>query len=304
MRAENLDHAIELVNATGYGLTSGLESLDKREQEHWKARVRAGNLYINRGTTGAITLRQPFGGMGKSALGPAVKAGSPNYVAQFMTYAETGLPPTGAIQRETGLLRLAQDWQRKLDWGAFGAHGDDLGRTVRALKSYLFQAEAEFLREKDYFNLRGQDNLFRYLPASPLVVRLHPADSLFDILARIAAARVAGCDLAVSIPEGMDTPALEFLLGMEGRRLLAGAAVRRESDGALAAGLARIARIRCAAPERVAAGLLEAAAAAGFHIAREPVLMEGRIELLHYFQNQSVCDNYHRYGNLGERAMG
>jgi len=31
--------------------------------------------------------------------------------------------------------------------------------------------------------------------------------------------------------------------------------------------------------------------------------MEGRIELLQYFQEQSICDNYHRYGNLGERAM-
>jgi RHH-type proline utilization regulon transcriptional repressor/proline dehydrogenase/delta 1-pyrroline-5-carboxylate dehydrogenase len=31
--------------------------------------------------------------------------------------------------------------------------------------------------------------------------------------------------------------------------------------------------------------------------------MEGRIELLHYFQQQSICDSYHRYGNLGERAQ-
>jgi RHH-type proline utilization regulon transcriptional repressor/proline dehydrogenase/delta 1-pyrroline-5-carboxylate dehydrogenase len=60
---------------TGYGLTSGIESLDRREQALEGSGIRAGNLYINRGTTGAITLRQPFGGMGKSALGPAVKAG-------------------------------------------------------------------------------------------------------------------------------------------------------------------------------------------------------------------------------------
>jgi RHH-type proline utilization regulon transcriptional repressor/proline dehydrogenase/delta 1-pyrroline-5-carboxylate dehydrogenase len=41
----------------------------------------------------------------------------------------------------------------------------------------------------------------------------------------------------------------------------------------------------------------------GFYIARAPVLMEGRIELIHYFQNQSVCDTYHRYGNLGDRTL-
>jgi RHH-type proline utilization regulon transcriptional repressor/proline dehydrogenase/delta 1-pyrroline-5-carboxylate dehydrogenase len=45
-----------------------------------------------------------------------------------------------------------------------------------------------------------------------------------------------------------------------------------------------------------------AAAETGFYIARAPVLMEGRIELLQYYRQQSVCTNYHRYGNLGFRA--
>ena len=60
MPADDLDHAIELVNMTGFGLTSGIESLDEREQARWKDGIRAGNLYVNRGTTGAITLRQPW----------------------------------------------------------------------------------------------------------------------------------------------------------------------------------------------------------------------------------------------------
>jgi RHH-type proline utilization regulon transcriptional repressor/proline dehydrogenase/delta 1-pyrroline-5-carboxylate dehydrogenase len=45
-----------------------------------------------------------------------------------------------------------------------------------------------------------------------------------------------------------------------------------------------------------------AAAATGFTIARAPVVMEGRIELLQYYRQQSLCTNYHRYGNLGDRA--
>ena len=36
---------------------------------------------------------------------------------------------------------------------------------------------------------------------------------------------------------------------------------------------------------------------------RTPVYMDGRVELLQYFQQQSICDNYHRYGNLGDRAL-
>ena len=96
MEARDLNHAIELVNQTGYGLTSGLESLDHREQVRWKDAIKAGNLYINRGTTGAIVLRQPFGGMGKSALGAGIKAGSPNYVYQFMDFEDVDWPEAGS----------------------------------------------------------------------------------------------------------------------------------------------------------------------------------------------------------------
>src|SRR5512139_3894903 len=102
MRFEKLSEAVALVNQTGYGLTSGLESLDEREWADWKAHIRAGNLYINRVTTGAIVLRQPFGGMGKSSFGPGMKAGGPNYVAQFMDFEDVPVAsPTAAPERAT-----------------------------------------------------------------------------------------------------------------------------------------------------------------------------------------------------------
>ena len=303
MRAENLDHAIELVNMTGYGLTSGLESLDVREQAKWKSRIRAGNLYINRGTTGAITLRQPFGGMGKSALGPAIKAGGPNYVAQFMNFAERDKPRIGAICKEHALLQMALAWRRKLLWGKLTEHAAALWQTVRAIKSYLYHWEQEFGVTKDYFHLRGQDNLHRYLPLGTIAVRLHAADGLFDVLARIAATRIAGSVPLVSIPETLDNAVTRFFTTVEGREILGHAPVRRQSDAALIAAMPILARIRYAAPDRVPETVLEAAARRGAYIARSPVLMEGRIELLHYVQNQSVCDNYHRYGNLGERSL-
>src|SRR6185295_272222 len=62
MRADDLDQAIEYANGTDFGLTSGLHSLDDREVARWQARIEAGNLYVNRHTTGAIVRRQPFGG--------------------------------------------------------------------------------------------------------------------------------------------------------------------------------------------------------------------------------------------------
>lgn len=86
---DGLDEAIDLVNGLDYGLTSGLQSLDEREVEKWKRELVAGNLYINRGITGAIVNRQPFGGMKLSAFGGGIKAGGVNYVSCFLNFTST-----------------------------------------------------------------------------------------------------------------------------------------------------------------------------------------------------------------------
>jgi RHH-type proline utilization regulon transcriptional repressor/proline dehydrogenase/delta 1-pyrroline-5-carboxylate dehydrogenase len=171
-----------------------------------------------------------------------------------------------------------------------------------AIRSYLYWVEHEFAREIDYFHLRGQDNVLRHLPLGTMAVRLHPQDGLFEALARIAAVRATGNRLRVSIPKGLDTPAARFLYGNEGRRLTGKAPVFQETDKDLIASIPKIDRIRYAAADRVPPEVFAAAAGTGFYIARTPVRMEGRLELLHYYRQQSVCTNYHRYGNLGFRA--
>jgi RHH-type proline utilization regulon transcriptional repressor/proline dehydrogenase/delta 1-pyrroline-5-carboxylate dehydrogenase len=304
MRAKNLDHAIELANQTGYGLTSGLESLDAREQAYWREHVKAGNLYINRGTTGAVTLRQPFGGMGKSALGAGIKAGSPQYVSQFMEFEEQRLPSVGPIRNFHPLLTLAQHWQRKLDWGEFKEIKSDIQRSIRAIKSYTYWFQETFRRETDFFHLRGQDNILRYLPVGKVVVRLHKEDSLFEALARIAAVKISGCRLWISISKGLTNGVIHFLQGKEGQRLIGSDPVFQEADKGLINSMSKVDRIRYASPDRVPHQVFAAAAETGFYISRRPVMMDGRIELLHYLQQQSICNNYHRYGNLGERGIG
>ncbi|KPJ78701.1 MAG: aldehyde dehydrogenase [Deltaproteobacteria bacterium SG8_13] len=303
MPADDLKQAIALANQTGYGLTSGLESLDPREQAFWKKNIRSGNLYVNRGTTGAITLRQPFGGMGKSALGPAIKAGGPNYVAQFMEFEEIGYPAIGPIAKDSELLRLAQQWQREASWGAFGGDAADVMKAARAIRSYLYQFEQEFSKETDFFHLRGQDNLHRYLPVGTVMVRIHPDDSLFETLARIAAVRISGCRLYLSAPTELENRVVDFIGSDQGQRLSGGQEIHHESDADVARMIGTVDRMRYASPQRVAPEVYQAAAATGTYIARSPVLMDGRIELLHYVVNQSVCDSYHRYGNLGERGL-
>ena len=73
MKVKNLTHAISIVNNSTFGLTSGLYSLDKREQNYWYSLIDVGNGYINRATTGAIVQRQPFGGRKKADLDMVIK---------------------------------------------------------------------------------------------------------------------------------------------------------------------------------------------------------------------------------------
>lgn len=301
--AKNLEHAVAIVNQTGYGLTSGIESLDIREIDYWKANIKAGNLYVNRGTTGAIVLRQPFGGMRKSAIGAGIKAGGPNYVSQFMDIEETMPPKAGAVQEEHFLLRVIQEWKQKISWGELAEYKGDLEKSIRAIKSYLWNYEQEFGLEKDYFHLRGQDNIVRYLPMEDILVRVSEKDSLFEVLARCAAVTVARARLILSIPDTLENEVTAFLASKECKLFLRDAVALFEDDAAVAAKIGQVEGMRYASGDRVPAEVFAAAARTGYYIARNPVMMEGRVELLQYFHEQAVCDNYHRYGNLGERGL-
>jgi RHH-type proline utilization regulon transcriptional repressor/proline dehydrogenase/delta 1-pyrroline-5-carboxylate dehydrogenase len=82
MRAKTFEEAIELVNSTPFALTGGLFSRTPSHIEQAQTQLEAGNLYINRGITGAIVARQPFGGFKLSGVGS--KAGGPDYLLQFL----------------------------------------------------------------------------------------------------------------------------------------------------------------------------------------------------------------------------
>jgi len=302
MRFEKLAEAIDLVNQTGYGLTSGLESLDDREQEQWQAGIRAGNLYINRVTTGAIVLRQPFGGLGKSAFGPGIKAGGPNYVAQFMEFADSGEPAAEEAPADP-LLGALWEQLRRLGPAGGPLPPDRLQRILAAMSSYARSFREEFGQSHDHFKLVGQDNFRRYLAVRELRVRVNPKDTPFELFARVAAARTAHCRITVSYPPAHHSPDLKLL--EELTEAWAGAIeFIEETDDELAEVIRerQTDRLRFAAPDRVPPVVLAAAAETGLYIASQPVLVAGRLELLWYMQEQSISHDYHRYGNLGARA--
>ena len=76
-----LDEVCSSINATGYGLTLGLHSRIKATADFVAARVKVGNMYVNRNQIGAVVGVQPFGGEGLSGTGP--KAGGPHYLQAF-----------------------------------------------------------------------------------------------------------------------------------------------------------------------------------------------------------------------------
>ena len=82
IKANNFAEALEIANGTNYALTGGLYSRTPSHIERAKAEFEVGNLYINRGITGAIVSRQPFGGFKLSGVGS--KAGGPDYLLQFL----------------------------------------------------------------------------------------------------------------------------------------------------------------------------------------------------------------------------
>nr|MBA3730755.1 aldehyde dehydrogenase family protein [Sphingomonas sp.] len=92
--AEDLGKVVDAINATGYGLTLGLQSRIDTVRDFVERRARVGNFYVNRNQIGAVVESQPFGGEGLSGTGP--KAGGPHYVARFATERVTCIDTTAA----------------------------------------------------------------------------------------------------------------------------------------------------------------------------------------------------------------
>ncbi len=170
MRAPDLDTAIAWQNGVEFGLTAGLHALDSAECQTWIDRIEAGNAYVNRGTTGAIVNRQPFGGWKKSAVGPTAKAGGEQYVACLRDWAQ----PAGALGNDE-----VQAW-----WAAVGGVARDLaGLTV-------------------------ERNLVRFRPmAKPILVRVDADTRAEDLetVRRLSARTGTPILLSAAASRGADT---------------------------------------------------------------------------------------------------
>ena len=278
IRAENLQHAIRIQNASLFGLTGGIHSLDPAEIEEWKNTVEIGNAYINRPITGAIVRRQPFGGWKNSSFGPGAKAGGPNYCTLFGTWENAGLPKTTAkvVGRTVELLEKI-----------CAAMPADAATLRAAAGSDAAAWNREFSVNHDPSGLVCESNTFRYRPFAKCRVRVGRELTDAELARILLASSVTGADLEVSVRDSRAflgtlgvTSVIETDAAFE-QRLLAG---KGEWSGLRAPG---------ASP-----ALKAAATEAGVRLVDQPVLWNGRLEMLWLLREQSVSETLHRYGNV------
>ena len=174
--AGSLEDAIAIQNASAYGLTGGIHTLDPVEIRQWADAVEVGNAYVNRAMTGAIVRRQPFGGWKQSSVGPGTKAGGPNYVARLGTWHPV----------DTGLSD--DEW---LD-------------AARASDEAAWQTELGV--EHDPSGLFCESNVLRYRPLPGVALRVEADAAPRDVARVRAAARRCGVKLLES-PAAEETSA-------------------------------------------------------------------------------------------------
>jgi len=289
MRAKNLDEAIRFANGTAYGLTSGIHTLDKREINVWLKKIVAGNCYINRGITGAIVNRQPFGGCKASCFGHGSKAGGPNYLLQFMKKTQKEIPTEKApfAQSINALTTFLEE---------IPLTTEDLGIWFASIGNYTHWAKY-FHRDHDPSKVVGQDNLLRFRPRTHMAFRIQKDDNPLDIFRILAAAMSVKTHIDVSF----DPENCPLKINDEWRQTLQQITFTQETETQF------IERLEFGAFDRVrfastpSDAIYLGASKKAVYINTEPVLASGRLELLHYLREMAISIDYHRYGNLGLR---
>ena len=262
MHADTLEDAVRMQNGTNYGLTAGLHSLEPSEIAWWTEHVEAGNLYVNRGITGAIVQRQPFGGWKRSAIGQTAKAGGPHYLLHLQDLADSPAVPSRAEDPQAWLEAARASDREEIDG---------------------------FFAPRDEQEVHGEINLLRHLPL-PVMVRAADGTTPVELERVLHAARIAGAEVEVSVAD-------EALLPTA-RAGNTPASVVHEDAATFAARLGRLAQRRVRVIGEVDDALRDAhAQRVEVALYTGPVLASGRAELLTFLQEQAISATNHRYGN-------
>ncbi|MDT0158194.1 bifunctional proline dehydrogenase/L-glutamate gamma-semialdehyde dehydrogenase [Microbacterium sp. ARD32] len=283
MTAETLAEAIDIVNDIDYGLTSGIHSLDDDEIQQWLATIQAGNVYVNRGTTGAIVQRQPFGGWKKAAVGAGSKAGGPNYLVGLSEWTDAPVQTTRPLD-ELGLSAA------KLGDAVDEIDGGDAAWLRGALATDIDAWAAEFGIVRDATGLVTEQNALRY-QALPVTIR-YEGSRVAELVRVVAAGLRARSRVTVSAASALPGAVVGWLGAHDVVAVTEDAAAwaahaRRLAD---AGSRVRLIGVDAAATASAVNG------APSLAIYANPVVAAGRVELLTFLREQAVSVTAHRFG--------
>lgn len=316
MRVETLEEAIDAVNAVDYGLTSGLHTLDPDELALWLDRVEAGNLYVNRGITGAIVRRQPFGGWKRSAIGSTTKAGGPSYLLGLVDVLP-GDDATRDAEEERASAKGRHDLGSLLEprvKAVYDAVAGDLDKRDVAFLRRALVADAtawadEYGVGRDVSGLACERNVLRYVP-SDVVVRAGAGTNVADLARVLAAGVLAGGEVSVSAAEELPRrlASAARAAGVEVAVEAPGVWESRLSDLATSGELGVRVRLlgqrgvdpeaRWSEASRVTGGSPDVALYTG------GVTASPHVELLPFLREQAVSVTKHRFGTPLDLAEG
>lgn len=231
--------------------------------------------------------------MGKSAIGAGRKVGIFNYITQFVDFKEKTYPKVSK-KYENDLTKFISNCKKTYEGK------EDFAKLEVALQSYLENLENEFLVAKDYCKVRGEDNHFRYLPLKNVLIRVSSDDTIFDVVSRILAAKISRVSFRVSIN---DNNLIKTFLTNSSILFGANDSFVEEKDEEFIKSIKNFDRVIYSDISKVPSIVFEEATKSLTFIIRAKPMMEGRLELLNYFIEQSVSHSYHRYGNIGARGL-
>ncbi|MBK8210416.1 MAG: bifunctional proline dehydrogenase/L-glutamate gamma-semialdehyde dehydrogenase PutA [Rhodospirillales bacterium] len=289
-RADRLPQVLSAIEATGYGLTLGVQSRIDETQRFIFGRTSAGNVYVNRNQIGAIVGVQPFGGGGLSGTGP--KAGGPAYLHRLVAHhpvaGEDALPEAatpaiaaaidadallrakvfdraaleaavaaaaaaGALWRTIPAADRADLLRRTADWLAAGG-GDT--RAVAAIHLAGAHLRAHWERPLPLPGPTGERNELSVRPLGVLACLGADTDAAVQIAA-VAAALAAGNSVLLCGDTSAPMAALQNALAAAGlpAGVLASAAPGGDASLDNLLGVARLAGAIIAAPRPVMAAV-------------------------------------------------
>ena len=290
MRADDLDEALALQNATDFGLTAGLHSLDPDEARTWLERVDAGNLYVNRGITGAIVRRQSFGGWKRSSVGLGSKAGGPNYLMLLGTWTDAPTEVSTPAQTESPRTPAIAAFARSVASTLTEVENAWLSR---ALTDDDRAWAAEFGAGRDETGLSSEADVFRYRPAD-VVLRVSGDAGVAPTARLLAAAARSGARVQVSVAPDTNPATIEAVRGATALGIPAASM----SDAEFAASIPAIAAPRIRLVGTASDTVVDAIAArADVVLLDDAVTSSGRVELRYWLTEQAVSMTLHRFGN-------